>query len=170
MPHDEKTTHIASALRAARLGKRLTQAALAKAAGCDLQHVKDIEKGRRKASPELAGRLARACDLESWGFQQAKSRDDMEAAGATVTSTVVGLRYQCAMAVYEGRMSVATAKETVAALVPSDEPYDPTDPAWQKLKPAVAEDLNRIVIGPVSFAAPTTATPWHELRRDVGKR
>jgi transcriptional regulator with XRE-family HTH domain len=60
----------AAALREARAGAGLTQAALARRAGCHFAHLSRLEAGTRRPSAELVERLARALRLDDLGAER----------------------------------------------------------------------------------------------------
>lgn len=92
------------ALRGARAAKGLTQNQLGtllwpRAASVgrfahECAFVSQLEHGRRRASADLAARIARVLGLPPWHFQEALTRDAVEAtcSAQEVTSVVVGLR------------------------------------------------------------------------------
>lgn len=87
-------THFAIAIRRARLASGMTHEQVdSRVWGDGGRHVRVWERGRRRASPQLAGRLARAMGVPPWRFLQSLLEDvqDSMCTRSERTMVVVGI-------------------------------------------------------------------------------
>jgi transcriptional regulator with XRE-family HTH domain len=79
---------LGAAVHALRTGDEKTQEAFAKRLGVSVQHLSDVEKGRRRVSVERAARWAKALGHPAAVFVRLALQEELDAAGIKLKVSV----------------------------------------------------------------------------------